>query len=152
MIYETVESYTPYHLRYAPDDKGGEKTTILSKNDPEETIDGDGRGLLCRKCRWFVTSENEQIAVQGSHRHTFANPHGIVFEIGCFRSASGCGSSGPLTAEWSWFKDFSWLMAHCRRCMVHLGWQYVSPAGETFFGLIMDQLVWEKENGIKNDG
>jgi hypothetical protein len=30
-----------------------------------------------------ITSPAERIVVQGSHQHTFANPHGIIYEIGC---------------------------------------------------------------------
>lgn len=148
MIIETVAAHSIYRLRYAPEKQGGEKTEGFSEKAPRETTKDDGGGLLCRQCGRFVTSEHERIAVQGAHQHTFANPHGIVFSIGCFRSAAGCGRNGPLTTEWSWFKGFRWQLAYCRSCLKHLGWLFVSLTGERFHGLILDQLVCGRENGF----
>jgi hypothetical protein len=81
------------------------------------------------------------IEVEGSHQHTFANPEGILFQIGCFRSAAGCGHIRPATYEWSWFKGFRWSVALCTKCLTHLGWLYTSTAGESFYGLILSRLV-----------
>ncbi|MDJ0720412.1 MAG: hypothetical protein QNJ04_02210, partial [Desulfobacterales bacterium] len=50
---------------------------------PEEDTQA-ARRVLCRECLHPVTRERERIEVQGAHQHTFANPSGIVFTIGCF--------------------------------------------------------------------
>jgi hypothetical protein len=100
--------------------------------------------LLCRDCLHPVTRPEERIEVDGSHRHTFANPHGIVFEIGCFRTAPGCGRVGPRSEEFAWFAGHSWQVGLCAACLVHLGWYFATPGGGNFYGLILERLV-EKE-------
>jgi len=96
--------------------------------------------LRCRACRSIITSASERFAVQGGHEHTFANPSGLLFRIGCFRSAAGCVCTGDTTAEWSWFAGFSWSIALCAGCMSHVGWRYEAPSQAVFFGLILDRL------------
>ncbi len=100
-----------------------------------------GRYLLCRQCLQVITQESEQIEMAGAHRHTFANPHGIVFEIGCFRTAAGCGFTGPPTDEFTWFKGFVWRVAFCSACQTHLGWLFTSSGNKQFLGLILDRLI-----------
>jgi hypothetical protein len=98
------------------------------------------RPIRCRQCRLPITHPADRTLRDGSHRHTFANPHGIVFEIGCFSTARGCGIAGPASAEFVWFNGFTWQVALCSRCLNHLGWYFQSPS-ESFFGLILDQLI-----------
>jgi len=97
--------------------------------------------ILCRQCRQGVTDPEQRITAQGGHRHTFANPHGIVFEIGCFHEVRNCGVLGAPTAEFSWFSGFRWQIVICGTCLTHLGWLFSSDAPEHFFGLILDRLV-----------
>ncbi|MCU0560156.1 MAG: cereblon family protein [Desulfobacterales bacterium] len=97
--------------------------------------------ILCRECLHPVTRDRERISVAGAHRHTFANPHGIVFEIGCFSRAPGCARVGPASAEFSWFPGCTWQVAVCAACLAHLGWGFQSPGGGNFFGLILDRLI-----------
>jgi len=79
--------------------------------------------------------------VDGAHAHTFANPEGIVFEIGCYRDAWGCGYLGPLSPEFTWFAGYVWRIAVCSNCLVHLGWRFSSPDGHFFHGLITNRLI-----------
>jgi hypothetical protein len=97
--------------------------------------------ILCRDCLHPVTRQDQRIGVDGSHRHTFANPHGIVFDIGCFRTADGCGRVGPRSEEFAWFAGYSWQVGVCAACLVHLGWHFASPGGGEFYGLILDRLI-----------
>ena len=101
--------------------------------DPEEVF-------LCRRCFQLVTTSGERINVNGAHNHSFANPHGIVFEIGCFRAVSGCSYSGDSSGEFTWFKGFHWKVAVCRSCISHLGWLFVSR-DQSFNGLILENLI-----------
>ena len=112
------------------EDESGEKTAEKKEN------------ILCRQCRGIITSVSKGIAVNGAHRHAFANPEGIVYEIGCFFSAPGCASTGPPTDEFSWFRGFSWRVAVCRTCRTHLGWLFIGSAQNTFSGLILDRLIF----------
>jgi len=72
---------------------------------------------------------------------SFANPHGIVFEIGCFTAVKGCGYVGPPSDEFSWFAGYDWRVAVCFMCLTHLGWFFSSAGKESFHGLILDRLI-----------
>jgi hypothetical protein len=71
-------------------------------------------GLIrCRRCLAAVARPGDAIAVDGGHEHTFANPHGIVFTIGCFAEARGCGTAGGASPEFTWFRGFEWRVGIC---------------------------------------
>lgn len=97
--------------------------------------------ILCRQCRQAVTRSEERISTQGAHRHTFANPHGLVFEIGCFRDCMGCGYAGAASDEFSWFAGYRWRVCFCSHCLTHLGWLFSSTGGDGFHGLILERLL-----------
>ncbi len=97
--------------------------------------------LLCRQCRAIITRPSDRIDIDGAHMHTFANPMGIVFEIGCFRSSPGCGHVGPTSDEFAWFAGYSWRIAICGQCRTHLGWLFISTSRDQFHGLILDRLL-----------
>ncbi|MBN2466694.1 MAG: hypothetical protein JXD19_00970 [Deltaproteobacteria bacterium] len=125
--------------------RGDEATSQPLAGEADDKKPQPENDLLCRECLHVITSLAESIAVGGSHRHTFANPQGILFEIGCFRSAPGCGYIGPATDEWSWFSGFQWKIAVCAACSTHLGWLYLSGGGDTFHGLILNRLISPQE-------
>ncbi len=110
--------------------------------DEDEAVDEPQKGLFCSVCRYFITGSDKKIVVNGSHLHAFANPQGIIFEIGIFSKAPGCGHIGLPTDKWSWFSGFSWQIVICRSCLTHLGWVYISgDSVANFYGLIMERLV-----------
>lgn len=96
--------------------------------------------LRCRACGAAVTAKNQRIAVNGRHDHVFFNPHGHVFEIGCFARAPGALSASPSSSDFSWFPGFAWQVAACAACRVHLGWHFQGERNSGFFGLILDRL------------
>lgn len=106
-----------------------------------EDSGGGAQCLVCRECRHIITRTTEGVSVQGTHAHTFANPAGILFQIGCFHSALGCTCVGPVTVQWSWFPGFGWRVAVCRACLSHLGWQYTRSGDGSFYGLILNRLA-----------
>jgi len=123
----------------------GDKPQQLPGGAPEEEVadvpeEEDEAYILCRQCSQAITRAADRISKQGAHHHTFANPHGIVYEIGCFRSAVGCGYTGPATDEFSWFPGYEWRVAICRSCLTHLGWVFSAPGSDRFYGLILDRL------------
>jgi len=113
----------------ALDDETGKKI-----DEEEEPV------LRCARCGHFITRPAEGISVNGSHRHTFVNPHGLMFEIGCFQAAPGCAHLGRATGEFTWFPGYQWRVAVCAGCLFHLGWRFVS-SGTSFHGLILDHLA-----------
>ena len=116
----------------------GDNTTPLVRRKREKKT-GEDEALFCKSCLSQVTRRGQMISVNGSHTHTFFNPDGIVFELGCFRNAPGCQPAGEVTSEFTWFSGHVWCFALCRVCGVHLGWHY--EMGESiFFGLILARL------------
>jgi len=103
-----------------------------------------GRRLLCRACGTPITTEGARIEVGGAARHRRTNPAGLSFEFECFAEAPGARSSGPGTAEHSWFPDYRWSFSLCRRCGTQLGWRFVGPP-PSFHGLIGERLEPESD-------
>ena len=97
--------------------------------------------IVCRACRAHVTDPSCQIQIDQSFCHTFANPHGHVFEIGCFDRAIGCIPASPAYSEFSWFPGYHWKIGVCRNCASHLGWIFRSDQDQ-FWGLILDKLIF----------
>jgi len=96
--------------------------------------------IFCKACGRTVTSRDQKISVQGEHYHTFFNPAGIVFEVGCFRQAPGCYVAGKPSSEFTWFAGHVWSFALCRNCRAHLGW-FFDGGTVTFYGLILTNLI-----------
>lgn len=84
--------------------------------------------------------------MRSRHDHAFLNPHGHLFEIGCFGQAPGCRVQGSPTLEFTWFPDYAWSLASCAVCAAHMGWRY-DGSGDSFFGLILPRLVPENRDG-----
>lgn len=105
----------------------------------EEERQRRGRVLRCAACRCEVTDGCARIEMGGAHNHTFVNPSGYAYHIGCFGVAPGTRSLGDISRWWSWFPGFAWRIAVCSGCREHLGWSFHGE--RTFFGLILDRLV-----------
>ncbi|MDJ0764668.1 MAG: cereblon family protein [Myxococcota bacterium] len=101
-------------------------------------------GLHCAICGHVVTSSDQRVDVGGGHAHTFANPGGYIFHIGCFRTVPGCLISDEESTSFTWFSGYAWSFAACARCSGHLGWQFRSPS-DRFFGLVLSRLI-EKQD------
>jgi hypothetical protein len=96
--------------------------------------------IVCINCGNIITSPECIILVNGHHTHTFSNPEGFIYDIGCFSLAEGCVVYGEPTLDHTWFDGFSWSFSTCSSCLVHLGWYY-ERKDEIFFGLILDLLA-----------
>lgn len=128
-------------LREPAEKRDDEKVPELVEEEAEEKAPEEEQYILCRQCHQAITRPADRIAVQGSHKHTFANPHGIVFEIGCFKKVKGIGYAGPASDEFTWFAGYSWKAGFCSMCLTHLGWIFVARSGDIFNGLILDRLI-----------
>lgn len=122
-----------------------QKLKIVAEKQSEKQPDIDEHDdlILCRNCRNKITSAKYRIDVYGSHKHSFANPSGMLFDIGCFSAAYGCANHGIPTSEFTWFTGFKWQFSICGKCNNHLGWHY-SSGSESFYGLILANLIEEK--------
>ena len=137
----STTSIFAFFLRIPADKPGEEGDTTVLEKEAEERSPEEEEYILCRQCHQAITKPAEHIAMGGSHRHTFANPYGIVFEIGCFRSAEGCGYAGAPSDDFSWFAGYRWRVCFCTMCLTHLGWMFSQKAGDIFHGLILDRLI-----------
>jgi hypothetical protein len=117
-----------------------EPSENIQNKSKTKSLSLGSRALCCKNCLNEVTNENFASEKNNSHIHSFANPYGYIFTIRCFSLAPGTISTGEFSPEFSWFKDYSWRICLCRRCMSHLGWEF-SNSTASFFGLIDDKLV-----------
>ncbi len=122
------------------EDHGGESKVM---NTPEESTGHGGRKLVCKTCRTVITRPDLGMEVDGKHRHVFFNPHGYVFELGCFASARNVIPTGPKTEEFTWFPEYAWQFVACAGCQAQLGWRYTGNKGG-FYGLILKSLIEEE--------
>jgi hypothetical protein len=95
--------------------------------------------IRCKTCGHIITTVKTVISVAGLHRHSFTNPAGIHYTIGCFSTARGCSNMGEPTTEHTWFPGFTWCYSVCSKCYNHMGWYYQS-GDNTFYGLILNRL------------
>lgn len=95
--------------------------------------------LRCAACGHRITERAYRSTMSGAHEHTFVNPAGYLFRIGCFVAAPGCAYVGAPSEEFSWFPGWSWQIAVCGQCRSHVGWIF-RLGGEQFHGLIASKL------------
>ena len=127
----------PLLLKVPPRDAGAE----LEESDAATKADDGEGGLhyLCRACRQRIAPKSAETPVHGKIRHTFFNPHGLLFRIVCLKTAPGASGVGAETSEFTWFPGYAWRICVCSVCRAHLGWSY--SGNSEFFGLIEDALV-----------
>lgn len=113
--------------------------------DEDEVRQRAARPIRCRPCGAAVTEVRHRAERNGAHRHVFANPHGLVFELALYAAAPGCAVACPASTEFSWFQGRAWRVALCRACGAHLGWRFeaTTDGGGVFWGLIETRLVEE---------
>lgn len=134
-------THTALALRPGSKPKRKHSTGHQSQTENDTLPEEEELWIACRSCHQLLTRPSHRVAVHGSHQHTFANPGGVVFEIGCFRSVKGCQLTGPPSTDFTWFSGHSWQIAICSACQTHLGWLFKSQNDGPFFGLILDRLT-----------
>lgn len=136
-------SITAGHCRFRNTPGPGENRFGIPMADAKkEESPLQSEQIVCRQCYHIITRPEEKIQVNGSHQHAFANPSGLIFEIGCFQNAEGCGYTGQTTQEYSWFSGYAWRIAVCGKCLTQIGWLFSASMGiNRFYGLILDKLI-----------
>jgi len=133
----------PLPLALLRAERGTPAGTVRPGASPRDEDDG-ASVLACAGCLQAITTAAARTAVGGAHEHTFTNPAGFQFHIGCFARAAGCRAIGEPSTYWTWFAGYSWQVEHCSACGEHLGWLFRGQ-GHVFHGLVLDRLV-EVEN------
>jgi hypothetical protein len=131
-------------LHYLKPSREKPSDEIVIKSEKKFGIE-EGRAILCENCGNIITGPDQIITVNNHHNHTFVNPEGLVFQVGCFSHAGGCLIEDYSTLENTWFAGFTWSVSICSNCMMHLGWFY-QKEDRHFFGLILDRLVDASSN------
>lgn len=126
-----------YHLLVSNKEKQGKPDA----NTAEKTKEKEEKYILCKQCENRISHPSNRMEMDGIFEHTFLNPGGHVFRIGCFEAADGCMALGVPTSDWTWFEGFEWQVAICGQCNIHLGWFYRSMNDQNFYGLILDLLI-----------
>jgi hypothetical protein len=126
----------PIYLKHAQQQ---EKGAVSPVSTADETAKQEEEKLYCAVCDTWVTSGPWRISVNGSHAHTFFNPAGIIFKVGCFKEAPGARPIGQPSSEFTWFKGHKWRAALCGSCQEHLGWLF--DGNSLFFCLILKKLT-----------
>ncbi len=126
---------------------GRDNTETVPETADDDVVAGEGEKLLCTQCKATVTTVAEQVEVNGRAHHSFANPHGLYFEITCYGNAPGCMYSADASGEFTWFRGFRWKVAACSTCTAHLGWLFIASTTR-FHGLISERLVLSRPAGI----
>ena len=96
-----------------------QQTTTRVRDDSD-----DKERLHCSQCHYPITRPADRIEVNAKHEHVFVNPHGYLYQIGCFARAPGCLTVGPPTDHFTWFPGYTWRIAICGRCSTLLGWAF----------------------------
>ena len=96
--------------------------------------------LGCARCGRALTGRNTATERAGAHAHTFTNPQGVTFDIGCFTEAPGAVAMGTPTEAHTWFSGHRWRAAVCGGCRQHVGWRFDGATG-AFWALIIDRLA-----------
>ncbi|MBF0258680.1 MAG: hypothetical protein HQK62_07570 [Desulfamplus sp.] len=114
-------------LKSTPEEISG--TDVMDKEQnkaSEDEQEQTKKVIICAFCANAITDVSQIISVNGSHQHLFVNPHGLVFDTGCFKECNGCIVDPRVSSEFSWFHGYSWRIAGCGRCRQHLGWFFLS--------------------------
>ncbi len=128
------------------DSANGKSRRVLVREQDLDHVELEDNELLCVSCSQAITSERQRTAITGKHVHSFSNPEGVDYEIGCFSNATGVQGFGEATEEWTWFPAYSWTIVCCAGCATHLGWCYQNSSGNSFYGLILSCLKSAREN------
>ena len=137
----TVEVWPGVFFRYSKDKPGRGNARNLPGDNPGEAATDREPVIRCRQCLQELTRVSARITRDGAHRHILTNPHGLAFEIGCFRSVKGCGYMGPPSTEFSWFAGYNWRVVYCGTCSTHLGWVFEISGQDMFYGLILKHII-----------
>ena len=116
----------------------------IETEELEQAVNEDEHGkfvIVCKQCRFHLTSSDYAIAIDGNHEHVQCNPQGYTFVFKCFSRAPGSIMSGEPTQEFSWFSGYSWRYSHCQGCGSHLGWFFQNQQSDSFSGLVADKIL-----------
>jgi len=114
----------------------------------DETPEADKNFIYCAQCSHVLGRASDAIDISGSHHHFCTNPHGIDFNVCCYKNAPGATISGPPTRADSWFVGHTWRFATCSGCNVHLGWLFETVDDEAngqFYGLVAERFQTDSQ-------
>ena len=121
-------------------------TQLLPSPQHDDSTQKKPAWLRCRVCTRRIVLVSDRLSFDGAHCHRFLNPHGVSYEIALYHDAPGCTHEHEASEYFSWFPGFTWRIALCSGCAMHLGWAFecigTPGVGEptSFHGLIANRL------------
>lgn len=119
-------------------------------------VGGNGSKVYrCVACGSVVTHSDRIILVAGNTQHQHVNPEGIECDFYTFSSCPGAIALGEATEAHTWFPGYSWRVALCVNCGLHLGWHYellskTQPPME-FWGILIAHVAVSEEAGPEGE-
>ncbi|XP_050672939.1 protein cereblon isoform X2 [Leptidea sinapis] len=81
--------------------------------------------MFCSACTTVVAKWEDVFSMSSEGPHSnYTNLVGYMHDILTVRTADNLETSGPPSAEFSWFPGYKWTIMVCRCCMVHIGWRF----------------------------
>lgn len=129
------------NFQFRKDNSKNQIKNIIEEKELTEEKENENPWIFCAVCKNKIANIKDRIEVDSKHHHTFLNPHGVYYNICCFKKANGCLPYGEQIEEYTWFPGYSWQIVLCSKCKIHNGWKYDSGKS-IFYGLINNRLTY----------
>ncbi|CAH1634959.1 unnamed protein product [Spodoptera littoralis] len=81
--------------------------------------------LCCSSCMAQIARKEHIFPMSSEGVHSnYTNLGGYMHDILTVSEVCGVAPSGAASAEYSWFPGYTWTVAVCANCMVHVGWRF----------------------------
>jgi len=111
---------------------------------PGDRDQKDRETYHCSRCGTFITDSGAVLSLNGSERHSFVNPAGVLCKFTTFGHCDNVVQHQELFVEHSWFIGYGWRFLVCAVCYQHLGWKYDAVRRDlrprAFFGLLNEAV------------
>ncbi|CAH0664252.1 unnamed protein product [Spodoptera exigua] len=81
--------------------------------------------LCCSSCMAQIARKEHIFPMSSEGVHSnYTNLGGYMHDILTVSEACNVETNGAPSAEYSWFPGYTWTVALCANCMVHVGWRF----------------------------
>uniref|UniRef100_A0A1I7RHT4 CULT domain-containing protein n=1 Tax=Bursaphelenchus xylophilus TaxID=6326 RepID=A0A1I7RHT4_BURXY len=110
--------------------------------------------LCCRTCGKVIADMKDLFNIMADGMSSnFVNPHGYIHNMFTCTNLRSVAYTGPAQDKDSWFPGYSWRIANCEACGLHLGWRFHSNKKQpkSFFGLVRSSITVREEEEARED-
>ncbi|XP_076242249.1 E3 ubiquitin ligase component cereblon [Calliopsis andreniformis] len=82
--------------------------------------------FVCSDCDSFIGEQSDMFPMsKEGPQGTYCNRVGIIHDTVTLYRAYGLKlSSEPPSTEYTWFPGYAWVIAACKNCHAHMGWEF----------------------------